>query len=533
MSGDEIWLPLLLAVPLVGAVGVGLVPRSKPQVAKVAGLAVSLVVLLFVVGLGLAFTAGDGDGITFDFPFVRDWIPQLGVTFGLGLDGAGLALVALTAVLVPVCLLASWGDADRGTRPPRAFFSLVLVLEALLIGVFAATDVFLFYVFFEAMLIPMYFLIGGWGGPRRAKAAVKFLLYSLVGGLLMLAAVIGLYVVSIDSLGTGTFAYSELLGVQMTEGVQIALFSGFFIAFAIKAPLFPFHTWLPDAGQQAPTGAAVLLVGVLDKVGTFGFLRYCLPLFPEASETLTPLVWTLAIIGIFYGGLLAIGQRDLRRFVAYTSIAHFGFITLGVFAVTTQGLSGATLYMVNHGLSTGALFLVVGILVARRGTADIDAFGGVWRVAPLVAGAGLLAGLSSLALPGTNSFVSEFLVLVGTFTRSPVAAVIAGLGIVVAALYILLWFQRVFTGRVGEGVAGMRDLTTREAWALAPVLALVLVLGVYPKPLLDVTTPAAVGVQAEAGRSDPTPTGGDFSPDTEQTVTGTATGASPGPEQGD
>jgi NADH-quinone oxidoreductase subunit M len=393
--------------------------------------------------------------------------------------------------------------------------TLLLVLETMMIGVFAATDVFLFYVFFEAMLIPMYFIIGSFGGPRRSYAAVKFLLYSLVGGLLMLASVIGLYVVSARGEGEGTFAFEQLIGLEMSTGVEIALFLGFFIAFAIKAPLFPFHTWLPDAGAEAPVGGAVLLVGILDKVGTFGFLRYCLPLFPEASRILGPYILVLCVIGILYGALLAMGQKDLKRLVSYTSIAHFGFIGLGIFAFTSQAQTGAVLYMVNHGLSTGALFLVIGFLIARGRSRLTGDYSGVANVAPLLAGCFLVAGLSSLALPGLSTFISEFLVLLGTFARYPVAAVLAALGVILAALYILLAYQRTMQGplRMPPGISDkVRDLNLREVLAIAPLLALMIFLGFYPKPLTDVITPAVDATMQDVGVTDPAPTQGDGEP---------------------
>jgi NADH-quinone oxidoreductase subunit M len=356
------------------------------------------------------------------------------------------------------------------------------------------------------MLVPMYFLIGSYGGPRRQYAAVKFFLYSLVGGLLMLAAVIGLYVASKGELGAGTFAFDKLVALNMDPELQKWLFAGFFIAFAIKAPLFPFHTWLPDAGGQAPIGAAVLLVGVLDKVGTFGFLRYCLPLFPDASRSFAPLALALALVGVFYGAFLAMGQSDLKRLVAYTSIAHFGFIAIGCFALTTQAGTGAVFYMLNHGLATGALFLVVGFLAARRGSVLVEDFGGAAKVMPLIAGAFFIAGMSSLALPGTNSFVSEFLVLIGTYTVNSVVAVIATVGIVLAALYVLWMYQRTMQGPLNPALKPtMPDLTRREAWAIGPVLALVVVLGVYPKPVLDIITPAVQATMQDAGASDPAP----------------------------
>jgi NADH-quinone oxidoreductase subunit M len=390
-------------------------------------------------------------------------------------------------------------------RSVKAYFALLLSLEAMMIGVFAATDIFLFYVFFEAMLIPMYFIIGSYGGPQRSYAAVKFLLYSLFGGLLMLAAVIGLYVVSANA-GHGTFLFDELTRLHIQPTTAKWLFLGFFIAFAIKAPLVPFHTWLPDAAGQSPAGAAVLLVGVLDKVGTYGMLRFCLELFPGAAKWFTPVVLTLSVIGIVYGAVLAIGQVDLKRLIAYTSVSHFGFITLGIFAMTSQGQAGATLYMVNHGFSTGALFLVAGFMIARRGSSRIDAFGGVKNVAPLLAGTFLVAGLSGLSLPGLSTFVSEFLVLVGTFTRYKVPAIIATSGIILAAIYILWMYQRTMTGPTAEKVVGMRDLSKRELVVIAPVLALLVVLGFYPKPALDMINPSVKQTMVRVDQHDPKPT---------------------------
>jgi NADH-quinone oxidoreductase subunit M len=355
------------------------------------------------------------------------------------------------------------------------------------------------------MLIPMYFLIGRYGGAQRQYAAVKFFLYSLLGGLLMLAALIGLYVVSVDQYGAGTFDHAALVALAIDPEVQKWLFLGFFIAFAIKAPLWPLHTWLPDAAAEAPPSSSVLLVGVLDKVGTFGMLRLCLPLFPDASRYFTPAIIVLSVVGIVYGALLAIGQTDLKRLIAYTSVSHFGFIALGIFALTAQGQSGATLYMVNHGFSIAALFLVVGFMATRRGSRMVDDFGGVQNVAPVLAGTFLVAGLSSLALPGLSSFVSEFLVLVGTFTRYPVAAVVATAGIVLAALYILLMYQRTMTGPVRDHVAGMPDLGRREVLAIAPVLAVIVALGVFPQAALDVINPSVDQTMAVVGATDPVP----------------------------
>jgi NADH-quinone oxidoreductase subunit M len=351
------------------------------------------------------------------------------------------------------------------------------------------------------MLVPMYFIIGSFGGPRRQYAAMKFFLYSLVGGLLMLAAVIGVYVSS----GTSSFAIGDLVGHVPQGATGKWLFLGFFIAFAIKAPLVPFHTWLPDAGAEAPAGGAALLVGVLDKVGTFGFLRYCLPLFPGASRYFAPTILILSVIGVLYAAFLAIGQRDMKRLVAYTSVAHFGFIGLGIFAFTTQGGSGAVLYMVNHGFSTGALFIVVGLLIARGKSRNVDDYGGAAKVTPMLAGLFLITGLSALALPGMSTFVSEFLVLVGTFTRHKGLAVLATTGIVLAAIYVLYLYKRTFQGTVSDKVTKFRDVNAREVAAVAPLLALIVFLGVYPKPVLDVINPAVKATLSNVHKTDPTP----------------------------
>jgi NADH-quinone oxidoreductase subunit M len=507
------WLTILLLVPTVGAVLVALVPQRRALLAKQLALGISLVELVLAIIMSAVFTQGQPG---FQFVQSYSWIKAFGTSYQVGVDGISLVLIALAAVLVPVVILASWDDAETvpgveatSRRSVPVFFALILILEASMVGVFAATDVFLFYVFFEAMLIPMYFLIGSYGapGPKRSYAAVKFLLYSLLGGLLMLAAVIALFVLSSQQLPHGTFDFDTLRHINITPNEQKLMFLAFFIAFAIKAPLFPFHTWLPDAGAEAPTGGAVLLVGVLDKVGTFGLIRYCIPLFPKASKSLAWLVLTLAVIGIFYGALLAVGQRDLKRLVSYTSVAHFGFIALGIFAFTTQGGTGAVLYMVNHGLSTGALFFIVGFLISRRGSRDPASFGGWAAKTPLLAGTFLIAGLSSLALPGLSTFVSEFLVLVGTFTRYRALAIVATVGIVLAALYILLMYQRTMHGPLREGTdrSMLRDLTVREAFVIAPVLALIIALGVYPKPLLDTITPAVRATFTTTGHTDPVP----------------------------
>lgn len=495
------WLLTMVVVPAVGGAVVAALPKGRDALAKQAALAVSLLVLVLAV---LATVAFDTGGDRFQLTTAVDWIPAFGVQFALGVDGIALVMLLLIGVLVPVVVVASWKDTGPGGRSMKAYFAWLLVLEAMMVGVFAATDVFLFYVFFEAMLVPMYFIIGSFGGPRRQYAAVKFFLYSLLGGLVMLASVIGLYVVSNSQIGEGTFAFDALRQLDIDPGVQKLLFLGFFVAFAIKAPLVPFHTWLPDSGAEAPIGGAVLLVGVLDKVGTFGFIRYCLPLFPDASRTFAPWILGLAVAGILYGALLAMGQSDMKRLVTYTSIAHFGFIALGIFAFTAEGGSGAVLYMVNHGISTGILFLVVGMVITRGGSRSIADYGGIGKKAPVLAGVFLVAGLSSLALPGTNSFVSEFLVLLGSFPTRPVFTVIATVGIVLAALYVLLLVQRAVHGPARGLVAEkpFPDLRRRELVVVAPLLALVIGLGVYPQPLLDLINPAVAATMGDIG-SDP------------------------------
>ena len=504
---DFPWLTTIGLLPLVGSLIIAALPTGRDELAKRVALGFSLLTLGLVIVMSAGFDP-DSDEL-FQFTEVYPWIPDFGVSYAVGVDGIALVLIALTAVLTPVCVLASWHDADPAAqsasspRPVKTFFALLLVLETLIIGNFAAIDVFLFYVYFEAVLIPIYFIIGSYGGPQGSYAAVKFLIYSLLGGLLMLAALVGVGIASPG--GEQAFLFENLLGLDVEPNVERILFLGFFSAFAIKAPLWPMHTWLPDAAAQSPPGGAILLVGVLDKIGTFGMIRLCLPLFPDASRFFTPLVIVACLVGIIYGALVAIGQTDIMRLIAYTSISHFGFITLGIFAMTSQGQTGSTLYMVNHGLSTAGLFLIAGFLTRRRGSHLIADYGGVQKVAPVLAGSFLLAGLSSLALPGLSSFVSEFLVLVGTFTRHPVAAVVATGGIVLAAVYILLTYQRMMHGPVKEGNEGFADLSAREMAVMAPVLVLIVVLGFYPKPVLDVITPAVEVTMNSIGERDPAP----------------------------
>jgi NADH-quinone oxidoreductase subunit M len=510
------WLSILWLAPVAAAALIMLLPAARRALAKWVGLVVSLAVLAVAIVLALSFHPG---GPRYQFVESARWIPAFGTGYTLGCDGIALVLVLLTAVLVPLLLVAGWNDAGQRNRAVHTYVALILAVEAMVLISLVSLDVLLFYVFFEAMLIPMYFLIGGYGGhragsdaadPAAAKAAVKFLLYNLFGGLIMLAAVIGLYVVTARN-GAGTFDLREIVTMAATGHLGVdpavlnALFLGFMFAFAVKAPLWPFHAWLPDAAVQSTPATAVLMMAVVDKVGTFGMLRYCLQLFGDASKTFAPLIITLAVIGITYGAILAIGQTDVMRLIAYTSISHFGFIILGIFVMTSQGQAGSTLYMINHGISTAALFLIAGFLTSRRGSRAIKSFGGVQKVAPLLAGTFLTAGLATLSLPGLAPFISEFLVLLGTFTRYQIAAIIASSALVLSAIYILWMYQRMMTGPVTDGNERLRDLLPREAVVVAPLIALLLVLGIYPKIALDVINPAVSNTLTTIAQHDPPP----------------------------
>lgn len=536
--------PLLTATaltPAVGAVVTAAVPAARRTVAKWLALLFSLATVGFAAAVLLRFDTGSGAD-RFQLTESRSWIEDFGVRYELGVDGIGVAMIALTAVLIPFLIGAGWHDADPPTspsdngpegegtapanrrwRPTQGFFALILMVEAMVILSFAATDIFLFYIFFEAMLIPMYFLIGGFGdrageqdseegqARQRSYAAVKFLLYNLAGGLVMLAAVIGLYVATADQLPEGTFSLATILEARaageldFSTGTERWLFLGFFVAFAIKAPLWPLHTWLPNAMGESTAPVAVLITAVVDKVGTFAMLRFCLGLFPEASDWATPVVITLALVSIVYGALLALGQRDIKRLIAYASISHFGFIVLGIFAMTSQGQSGATLYMVNHGVATAALLLVAGFLIARRRSRLISDYGGVQKTAPVLAGTFLIGGLATLSLPGLGPFVSEFLVLVGTFSRYKAAGIVACAGIVLAALYVLILYQRTMTGPLKPGLEKLPDLKVRELTVVAPLIALLIFLGVYPQPLTDIVNPAVEHTLSDVDKTDPEP----------------------------
>ena len=497
------WLSLALGLPILGAIVVAALPKGgRAALPKVVALCFSLATLAVVAVVAVGFDVG---GPRFQFTEDHEWIQVVGAHYALGVDGIGLTLLLLTVVIVPVVMLASWYDGEQGRWSVNSFFAWTLALEGIAIGAFAATDVFLFYMLFEAILLPAYFLIGGFGGARRSYAAMKFLIFSLFGGLLMLGSVVGLYAVSASSSTGPTYLLSQLSQVHIGTVTERWLFVGFFVAFAIKAPLVPLHSWLPDAADEATPGTIVLMVSILDKIGTFGMLRYCLQLFPDASRWATPVVIVLAVLSILYGALAAIGERSMMRLIAYTSVSHFGFIVLGIFVLNTYGQSGATLYMFNHGLSTAALFLIAGYLIRRRGSRLIPDYGGVEKVAPVLAGMFLVAGLATLSLPGLGPFVSEFMVLVGAFSNAWWWGAAAVLAIVLAALYILLMYQRMMTGPTRPEVAGMSDLNVREIAAMAPLLVLLVVLGFFPKPLTAIINPAVADTLQQVGVHDPSP----------------------------
>ena len=492
-------LTTLQLLPLFGAIVIAAMPVGNAKLIKQIALGFSLLVTAVSIVMAFGFESSNS---ALQFTESRTWISAFNINYAVGIDGMALALILMTTILVPIVFLAGWNESENGRWSVKTFYILLLILETMMIGVFAATDVFLFYVIFEAMLLPVYFLIGGYGVGDRAAAAMKFLLYSLFGGLLMLAAVIGLYIISTNQ-GGGTFDITKLSELTIDAPTQNWLFLGFFIAFAIKAPLWPFHTWLPTAAKSATAGTSTLLLGVLDKVGTYGMIRFCMSFFPEATKTFTPAIITLAVISILYGAFLAIGQKDINSLIAFTSISHFGFITLGIFALTSQGLIGAIFYMVNHGFSTAALFLTAGWMIKRRGSTQISDFGGLQRVTPVLAWSFFLAGMSALALPGLSSFVSEFLVLIGSFAKYPVAAILGTTGIILAALYVLIAVQKSLHGETPAPSAGMVDLNLREKIAIAPVILVLVFLGFYPKPVLNTINPTTQTVMTHAGVSDP------------------------------
>ena len=479
---DLPFLDIVIFAPLAGALVLCFVPKDNDNLLRWGALGVTIVTFLLSIPL-LADFSRSGD---FELGSNLSWIPDWGIGYVTGIDGISLWMVMLTTFLMPLGVLASWTITKR----VKPYFVFLLALETGMLGVFCALDLFLFYLFWEVTLVPMYFLIGMWGYERRIYAAMKFFLFTLVGSLLMLAAIIYVYFT------TGAEPTFDLRAIMQGEGwsieVQRLLFLAFFASFAVKVPLVPFHTWLPDAHTEAPTAGSVMLAGVLLKMGVYGLLRFAIPLFPGAAREFVPLIIGLSIIGIVYGAAVAAMQRDLKRLIAYSSVAHLGFVVLGVFAGTVESVTGGILQMVNHGLSTGALFMLVGALYDRRHTRAIADFGGLSKTVPVLAGIFLFTALSSLGLPGLNGFVGEFLILLGTFFAHRWWVIPAAFGIVLAAVYLLWAYQRVFHGPVDRDEnRGIRDLNWREIGMLAPILGLILFIGVYPKPFIERIEPSA------------------------------------------
>ncbi|RPI01323.1 MAG: NADH-quinone oxidoreductase subunit M [Ignavibacteriae bacterium] len=490
----EMLLTTIIFLPLLFAVAVLFLPKENEQVIKWMGLGGTA--LTFLLSLFLYF--GFDSSLTgFQFEQRLPWISSLNIGYHVGIDGMSLLLILLTTFLTPLTLLGTWNSIHHQIKN---YTSMILLLEAGMIGVFASLDLFLFYIFWEAMLIPMYFIIGIWGGQNRIYAAVKFFLYTLMGSLLMLVAIISLaYFASTVPGGRFTTDLTDLYRVapQLPVNLQMWMFAAFGLSFAIKVPLWPLHTWLPDAHVEAPTAGSVILAGILLKMGTYGFIRFNLPLFAEASQRAIPLMCTLAVIGIVYGALVAMVQTDIKKLVAYSSVSHLGFVMLGIFSMTEEGLQGAIIQMVNHGLSTGALFLLVGMIYDRTHTRLISDYGGVAKVMPVFAAFFMIVSLSSIGLPGLNGFVGEFLVMIGSFKSTlidnRIFTAIAGLGIIFSAVYMLWMYQRVMVGPAhADGLYNghpLTDLTRREIAALVPIVLFIVWIGVYPKTFLGKSAP--------------------------------------------
>jgi NADH-quinone oxidoreductase subunit M len=495
---------MILAVMIVVLLAAGLLAWPAERLGRQWPRAIALVALAADLGLALALWARPADaGSGWLAEVAWPWIPALGVSIHLAADGMSLLLVLLTAVLGLVAVGASWNEV----RERVGFFHLNLLwVLAGVLGVFLALDLFLFYFFWELMLVPMYFLIALWGHERRAYAAIKFFLFTQASGLLMLLAILGLYFAHAAETGVYTFGYPALLGTPLAPGTERWLMLGFFVAFAVKLPAVPLHTWLPDAHTEAPTAGSVILAGLLLKTGAYGLLRFALPLFPDASREFAPIGMALGVAGILYGGMLAFAQTDLKRLVAYTSVSHLGFVLLGAYAWNELALQGAVLGMIAHGLSTGALFVLAGALQERLHTRDLREMGGLWDAMPRMGGVTMVFALASLGLPGLANFVAEFLVLLGAYRASVPLTVLAAVGLVVATVYSLALVQRVFHGPPGPGLgppgpgrAPLADLSRREMALVAPMIALVVWLGLHPQPVLDTSGPALQALERLAG----------------------------------
>jgi len=486
-------LTIITFLPLVGAFVLLFVNRVFTSTVKTVAFLVSLLNFLFSLYLYFNF---DPELSAMQFEINLPWIESLGISYHLGIDGISLFLVLLTTFLACISILSSWTAVKEKIK---GYMISMLLLETGMIGVFVSLDLFLFYVFWEAMLLPMYFLIGIWGGPRKIYATVKFVLFTMFGSLLMLVAILALYFISQSHTGYYTFDLLQILKTPVPLGAQLWLFLAFALAFAIKVPVFPFHTWLPDAHVEAPTAGSVLLAGVLLKMGTYGFLRFCLPLFPGAFFDFVPLFSILAIISIIYGAMVAMMQKDVKSLVAYSSVSHLGFVMLGIFALNIQSLEGGILQMVNHGLSTGALFLLVGMIYERRHTRMISDFGGLAKIIPQFSAFFMIVALSSIGLPGTNGFVGEILIILGTFKSNNTYAIFGITGVVLAAIYMLWMYQRMMFGELDKPEnKKLLDLNLREKVVLVPIILCIFWIGIYPKAFLSRMEPSVESVLKQA-----------------------------------
>ena len=479
-------LTLLIVLPALAAAVIVALPAERPEAIRAVALAGTVVTFAASLLLLGAFTVGEPG---FQLEEQVPWIAAWGISYRLGVDGVSLFLVLLTTLIMPLVILAAWEQREGA----KGFFASLLALQAAMVGVFVALDLILFYVFFEVMLVPMYALIGIWGGANRRYAALKFFLYTLVGGLLMLVAILYLYFAA----GAQSFDYDVIRAVDLSTTEQVWLFLAFLAAFGIKVPVFPVHTWLPDAHTEAPTVGSVILAAVLLKIGGYGFLRFSLPYFPEATTMLAPPIIALGVIGVLYGALVAMVQADIKKLVAYSSVAHLGFVVLGIFALDVTGASGSVVQMINHGLTTGALFLLIGFLYDRTHSRDIADYSGLAKATPVFGGLFLVTVMSSVALPGLNGFVGEFPILLGTYQTTPWAAVLAAFGVIFAALYLLWAYQRMFHGPVEGLAAKMTDLNVREIAVMAPLVVLMVGIGLYPQPMYERVTPSVEAIVVE------------------------------------
>ncbi|HCC69127.1 MAG TPA: NADH-quinone oxidoreductase subunit M [Nitrospiraceae bacterium] len=467
-------LSTLIFLPIFGALWIFLTKRSSETFIKWTALLVSILTFILSIPLFISF---DKTTAEMQFRETIEWIPAWGIRYALGVDGISVLLVLLSTLLTILCVTVSWNSIREKTKE---FYAALLLVEGSMIGVFCSIDLFLFYIFWELMLIPMYLLVGVWGGPNRVYAAIKFFLYTLAGSVLMLVGIIVLY------LNTGkSLDIMQMMATNYPYNLQLILFWAFFAAFAVKAPMFPLHTWLPDAHTEAPTAGSVILAGIFIKMGAYGFLRFSIPLFPEAAEAMAPVMMILSVIAIIYGGIICLGQTDLKRLIAYSSVSHMGFVTLGIFALNTQGIQGGILHMINHGIVTGALFLCVGMIYDRTHTRKISDYGGTATVMPTYAAFFMVFTLAAIGVPGTNGFIGEFLIILGGLTASKTLGVLAATGIIIVAAYMLWLYQRVFFMETSPKMQGHRDIELREILTLLPLIILVLWIGIYPNTFLS------------------------------------------------